>query len=144
MKKAFICGAAGTTGLELRYRLMGMSEIEMVELPYEERRNEEAIAEAMAESDVTFLCLPDDAARAIAAMAPADTVVIDTSTAHRVAEGWTYGFPELSLEQKTAIASAKRIANPGCHATGFISLVAPLTTAGLLAKDTRLTSYNMH
>ena len=143
MKKAFICGAAGTTGLELRYRLMGMSEIEMVELPYEERRNEEAIAEAMAESDVTFLCLPDDAARSIAAMAPTDTVVIDTSTAHRVAEGWTYGFPELSLEQKTAIASAKRIANPGCHATGFISLVAPLTAAGLLAKDTRLTSYSL-
>ena len=143
MKKAFICGAAGTTGLELRYRLMGMQEIEMVELPYEDRRDEDAIAAAMAESDVTFLCLPDDAARTIAAMAPENTVVIDTSTAHRVADGWVYGFAELSPEQKKAIAGAKRIANPGCHATGFIALTAPLTAAGMLPKDTRLTSYSI-
>ena len=143
MKKAFICGAAGTTGLELRYRLMAMQEIEMVELPFEERRNEDAIAEAMAESDVSFLCLPDDAARTIAAMAPADTLVIDTSTAHRVADGWVYGFAELSPAQKQAIAGAKRIANPGCHATGFIALTAPLTAAGLLPKDSRLTSYSL-
>ncbi|RKF21966.1 N-acetyl-gamma-glutamyl-phosphate reductase [Altericroceibacterium spongiae] len=130
----FIDGAAGTTGLEIADRLSGRSEFELVILDDTKRKDPEARREALNTSDFTILCLPDDAAREAVAMIENDkTRVIDASTAHRVAGGWTYGFPELVGQQ--AVASAKRVANPGCYPTGFLSLVAPLVREGLLPED---------
>ena len=136
-KKVFIDGSSGTTGLKIRERLADRKDIELITLPEERRHDLEARREAAAESDLTFLCLPDAAAAEIAEIIPKDTVVIDTSTAHRVQQGWTYGLPELP-GQRERIGHAKRIANPGCHATGFIVLTAPLIAAGILKKDARL------
>ena len=137
MKKVFIDGSSGTTGLKIRERLADRKDIGLITLPEERRHDLEARREAAAESDLTFLCLPDAAAAEIAEIIPKDTVVIDTSTAHRVQQGWTYGLPELP-GQRERIGHAKRIANPGCHATGFIVLTAPLIAAGILKKDARL------
>ena len=141
MTKIFVDGGSGTTGLRIKERLAGMDGVETVTLPDEVRRDPAARAEAANGSDVVFLCLPDDAAReSVSLIENPDTVVIDTSTAHRTADGWVYGFPELSAEQKELIKNSKRIASPGCHASGFVALVAPLTAAGILPKTARLSA----
>ena len=143
MTKVFIDGSAGTTGLRIRERLSARKDITLLTLPDEKRKAPAARAERFAEADVAFLCLPDDAAReAVGLIGDAKTVVIDTSTAHRVSPDWTYGFAELA-GQREKIAKAKRIANPGCHASGFVSLVAPLVSAGLLDRDASLSCFSL-
>ncbi len=129
--QVFIDGAAGTTGLEIAERLAGRREFALITLDEARRKDDAARAEAINAADVVILCLPDDAARAAVAMIANDTTrVIDASTAHRVADGWTYGLPE--VVGRDAVANARRVANPGCYPTGFIALVAPLVRAGLL------------
>ena len=143
MTKIFIDGSAGTTGLRIRERLADRKDLELIILPEEARKVPSARADALNASDVSFLCLPDAAAvEAASFVTDPDTVVIDTSTAHRVAEGWVYGLPELA-GQREKLKAAKRIANPGCHATGFISLVAPLVAAGLIRKEARLSCFSL-
>ncbi|CAJ1369258.1 unnamed protein product [Effrenium voratum] len=133
----FIDGEAGTTGLQVRERLEKHPEIQILSLDADKRKDEDARKEALQTADAAVLCLPDDAAIAAVALAEgSDTVIVDASTAHRVADGWLYGFPELSPDQAEAIAEAKRIANPGCYPTGFIGLVRPLVDAGLLPAET--------
>ena len=141
MAKVFIDGAAGTTGLAIRERLAGRRDLDLITLPEEVRKDPAARAEALNRADAAILCLPDAAAvEAVGLIDPANThtAVIDTSTAHRTADGWTYGFPELA-GQREKIRASKRIANPGCHASGFIALAAPLRDAGVLPADARLT-----
>ncbi|MBP5288399.1 MAG: N-acetyl-gamma-glutamyl-phosphate reductase [Clostridia bacterium] len=138
MIRVFIDGAAGTTGLNIHRRISQRKDLSLVVLDEARRKDPAARKDAILQSDVAFLCLPDDAAReAVALAGDANTVIIDTSTAHRVAPGWVYGFPEL-FGQREKIAGAKRIANPGCHASGFIALAAPLVRSGLIEKDARL------
>lgn len=143
MAKVFIDGSAGTTGLRIHERLSARNDIELITLPDELRKDNDAKREAFSNADVAFLCLPDAAAKeAVTLVTNENTAVIDTSTAHRTAEGWAYGFPEIGgLRDK--IASSKRIANPGCHASGFISLVAPLTENGIIRKDEKLTAFSI-
>lgn len=130
----FIDGAVGTTGLEIADRLAGRDEFTLVTLPEQRRKDDAARAEALNCADFVILCLPDEAARAAVAMIENPrTRVIDASSAHRVAEGWTYGFPE--VVGRDAVAGAARVSNPGCYPTGFIALVAPLVRAGLLPAD---------
>lgn len=127
----FIDGAAGTTGLEIADRLAGRSEFSLIALDDARRKDDAARAEAINDADVVILCLPDDAARDAVAMIRNDrTRVIDASTAHRVADGWTYGFPE--IVGRETVANAKRVSNPGCYPTGFLGLLAPLVHNGLL------------
>ncbi|KGB56602.1 N-acetyl-gamma-glutamyl-phosphate reductase [Sphingopyxis sp. LC81] len=133
-KTVFIDGAAGTTGLEIAERLGGRNEFTMIALDDARRKDAAARREALNDADFVILCLPDDAAREAVAMIGNDrTRVIDASTAHRVAPGWIYGFPEVSGHD--AVAKAARVSNPGCYSTGFIALVAPLVQAGLLPAD---------
>ena len=133
----FIDGEAGTTGLQVRERLEKHPEIEILSLDSDKRKDEDARREALQTADAAVLCLPDDAAIAAVALAEgSDTVIVDASTAHRVADGWEYGFPEMSSTQAEAIAKSTRIANPGCYPTGFIGLVRPLVDAGLLPTET--------
>jgi N-acetyl-gamma-glutamyl-phosphate reductase len=133
-KTVFIDGAAGTTGLEIAERLAGRGEFELVVLDDARRKDAGARREALNGADFVILCLPDDAAReAVAMIENQHTRVIDASTAHRVAPGWVYGFPEVSGHE--AVATAARVSNPGCYSTGFIALVAPLVRAGLLPAD---------
>ena len=142
MKKVFIDGSAGTTGLRIKDRLATRTDIELIVLPEELRKDSVARRAALNEADVAFLCLPDDAAREAVSMIENDhTAVIDTSTAHRVAPGWAYGFPELGRREE--IAASRRIANPGCHASGFVALVAPLVANGLIAPDARLSAFSL-
>jgi N-acetyl-gamma-glutamyl-phosphate reductase len=130
----FIDGAAGTTGLEILERLEGRGEFELLILDDEQRKSADARREAYHRADFAILCLPDDAAREAVALAEGAKVrIIDASTAHRVAPGWTYGFPE--IVGREAIAGASRVSNPGCYPSGFIALVAPLVRAGLLPAD---------
>jgi len=130
----FIDGGAGTTGLEIADRLAGRSEFELVVLDDERRKDDAARAEALNAADFVILCLPDDAAHAAVAMIEDKSVrVIDASSAHRTAIGWTYGFPEVT--GKREIASARLVSNPGCYPTGFIALLAPLVRAGMLPND---------
>lgn len=144
MKKVFIDGSAGTTGLRIVQRLSARDDIELIFLSEELRKDPEARRAALNSSDAAFLCLPDDAAReAVSMMLNPSTVILDTSTAHRTADGWAYGFPELSAEHRTAIASSKRIAVPGCHASGFVSLVYPLTESGILPGDALLCCHSL-
>ena len=144
MKKVFIDGSAGTTGLRIFDRLRGRTDIQLLTLPESERKLEASRKRMLNEADVVFLCLPDDAAREAASWVEnPDTVVLDTSTAHRTESGWCYGFPELSLVQEARLRQAKRIAVPGCHASGFIALVYPLVSAGLLAPDVLLSCYSL-
>ena len=132
----FIDGAAGTTGLEIRDRLAGRPEVTLIALADTERKQPAARRQALNDADIVVLCLPDDAAReAVALIDNPRTKVIDASTAHRVAEGWTYGFPELSRDQAERIAGATRVSNPGCYPTAFLALVAPLVRAGLVPAD---------
>jgi N-acetyl-gamma-glutamyl-phosphate reductase len=132
--RLFIDGAAGTTGLELRERLQGRSEFELILLDDAERKSTAARRDALHAADIAILCLPDAAAREAVQLAEgAATRIIDASSAHRVAPGWTYGFPELI--GRDAIAAATRLSNPGCYPSGFLALVAPLVRAGLLPRD---------
>lgn len=148
MHNIFINGSSGTTGLRLKERLTGREDIRLISIDDENRKNPERVRECMERSDITFLCLPDDAAREAVELARGlDCRIIDTSTAHRTLDDWAYGFPELSGEQREKIIASARVAVPGCHATGFISLVYPLVEAGLLPPDyplscTSLTGYS--
>jgi N-acetyl-gamma-glutamyl-phosphate reductase len=132
----FIDGAAGTTGLEIADRLAGRSEIELIALADADRKNAKKRAQALNSADFVILCLPDDAAReAVELTTNPATRIIDASTAHRVAEGWTYGFAELEPSQAAAIHDARLVSNPGCWPTGFLALVRPLVRAGLIPPD---------
>ena len=143
MKKVFIDGSAGTTGLRIYERLSVRRDIELMLLPDEKRKDPKARREALLSADIAFLCLPDDAAReAVALLGDGDTVVIDTSTAHRTNPAWAYGFPELAGAREKILAS-RRIANPGCHASGFVALVAPLVRADLLPKEALLSAFSL-
>lgn len=143
MKKVFIDGSAGTTGLRIFDRLKDRTDIELITLSDNLRKDLGARKEAINNCDIAFLCLPDAAAIEAVSLIENDGVaVIDTSTAHRVSNGWTYGFAEL-LESYDIIRDSKRIANPGCHASGFNALVAPLTKAGILKKDANLSCFSL-
>ena len=142
MTKIFIDGSAGTTGLRIRERLAERKDIELVTLSGELRKDLSARKDAINGADVAFLCLPDAAAKEAVGLVESGVAVIDTSTAHRTAEGWTYGFPELE-GQREKIAGSRRIANPGCHASGFIVLVEPLVRAGLISPDAALTCFSL-
>lgn len=131
--KVFIHGHEGTTGLRIHERLKSRTDIEIVPIAEELRKDPAAIKECLKEADLAFLCLPDGAAKeAVALAADCNVRIIDTSTAHRTADGWTYGFPELTASQRQAIAASNRVANPGCHASGIIAIVQPLVKAGIL------------
>jgi len=144
MKKVFIDGKAGTTGLRIYERLSERNDIEIILLSEEERKDPIARKKALNAADIAFLCLPDDAAReSVAMIENENTVVIDTSTAHRTLDGWCYGFPELSKELNDKLKSAKRIAVPGCHASGFIALVKPLIDSGYISADELLTCHSV-
>lgn len=144
MKKIFIDGSAGTTGLRIYERLGNRKDVELITLPDELRKDTEARKKALNSCDVAFLCLPDAAAvEAVSLIDNPDVTVIDTSTAHRTDEGWAYGFPELSQELKKKILNSKRIAVPGCHASGFIGLVKPLIDEDLLPADALLTCHSI-
>ncbi len=139
MTKVFIDGSAGTTGLRIHERLAARRDIELITLDPERRRDADCRREAINSADIAFLCLPDAAAVEAVGMAGESGVrIIDTSTAHRTAAGWEYGFSELS-GRRERIAAAGRVANPGCHASGFIALVAPLVEAGIIDRDEHLT-----
>lgn len=143
MAKVFIDGSAGTTGLRIRERLAERKDIELMILPEEIRKDTSARREMINKSDVSFLCLPDQAAReAVSLIEDPDTVVIDTSTAHRTADGWTYGMAELT-GLREQIQTSTRIANPGCHASGFIALVRPLVECGIIQSDTTLSCFSL-
>ncbi len=136
MKKVFIDGSAGTTGLRINERFKDRDDIEIMHIDEAKRKDPEEIKKFINESDFTFLCLPDDAAReAVSYVENDDTVIIDTSTAHRTLDDWAYGFPELSGEFEEKIRSSKRIAVPGCYASGFIALAYPLVSGGLIPAD---------
>ncbi len=144
MKKIFIDGKSGTTGLRIYERLAARADLELLTLSDEERRSPEARKRMLNACDIAFLCLPDDAARESVAMIENDsTVVLDTSTAHRTNPDWTYGFPEIFEGGFEKVAKAKRIAVPGCHAGGFIALVAPLVKAGIIKPDARLACHSL-
>ena len=144
MKKIFVDGSAGTTGLRIFERLGIRDDIELITIPENLRKDTKARCEAIESADAAFLCLPDDAAREIVGMVKCDKVkILDTSTAHRTNEAWAYGFPELSDEFKEKICKMNRIAVPGCHASGFISLVYPLIKAGVLPKDYPIVCYSV-
>ena len=140
----YIDGKDGTTGLQIYDQLSVRSDIELLLIDEEKRKDAQARKACINQADIVFLCLPDAAAREAVAMVenPA-TRVIDASTAHRTAPGWVYGFPELKAGQKEAIANAKWVANPGCHATGFISVVYPLIAAGVLPAHADLTCFSL-
>ena len=145
MAKIFIDGSAGTTGLRIHERLKDRADLEVIVLTGESRKDPDARKAAIEEADIAFLCLPDAAAiEAVELAKDSDTVIIDTSTAHRTAGGWTYGMPELHKgAQRGKIAASKRIANPGCHASGFIALAAPLTEGGLIRSDAALSCFSL-
>ena len=143
MKKVFIDGSAGTTGLRIKERLALRDDIEITVLPEETRKDENARKECILQSDAAILCLPDEAAvQAVSLAEGADTVIIDTSTAHRTDPGFVYGFAELT-GQRGKIAGSNRIANPGCHACGFIALVAPLAEHGMLSPGAKLSCFSL-
>lgn len=143
MNRVFIDGSAGTTGLKIVERLSCRSDIQLITLSEEKRKDVNARHDAINSSDIVFLCLPDDAARESVSLIVNDNVkVIDTSTAHRTAIDWEYGFPELK-GRREKIAQSKRIANPGCHASGFIALVKPLIDAGVINKDASLSCFSV-
>ena len=143
MTKVFIDGSAGTTGLRIYERLGGRSDLELMILPDALRKDPAARAEMLNSADIAFLCLPDQAAReAVSLVTSPNTVVIDTSTAHRTNPDWAYGFAELT-GKRAAVQASHRIANPGCHASGFVSLIAPLVENGLLKADAKLSCFSL-
>ena len=138
MKKIYIDGSAGTTGLRINERFENRKDIELIHIPEELRKDSEERRKYLNEADIAFLCLPDDASREAVSMMDPDndrTVVIDTSTAHRTEEGWAYGFPELAEEFREKIRNSRRIAGPGCYASGFIMMVYPLIREGIIGTD---------
>lgn len=138
--KVFIDGEHGTTGLQIRTRLEGRTDVELMSLAQDDRRNVDMRREMLNSADLVILCLPDDAAREAVAMIDNPTVkVIDASTAHRVADGWVYGMPEYDADQRGRIAEATRVSNPGCYAIAAIGLMHPLTERGLLPKEMPVT-----
>lgn len=142
--KIFIDGSEGTTGLRIHERFAGRDDIELLTISKELRKEKEERARLINQSDITFLCLPDDAAKESVSLIENDKVrVIDTSTAHRTCEGWAYGFPELSEVHRKQIREGKRVAVPGCHATGFISLVYPLVSSGILSRDYPVSAFSL-
>lgn len=143
-KKIFIDGSEGTTGLRIHERFQQRDDIELLKISPELRKDANERKRLINESDITFLCLPDAAAReSVSLVENENVVIIDTSTAHRTEEGWAYGFPELSEAHKDAICNGKRIAVPGCHATGFISLAYPLVQGNILPKDYPISSFSL-
>ena len=144
MTKIFIDGREGTTGLRIYDRLASREDIELIILKEEDRKNPEKRKEAINSSDISFLCLPDAAAIEAEEMCEnPNTVIIDTSTAHRTTPGWAYGFPEIDAEHLQQIKDSKRIAVPGCHASGYVALVYPLVKAGILSADSLLTCHSI-
>ncbi|MBQ8689686.1 MAG: N-acetyl-gamma-glutamyl-phosphate reductase [Clostridia bacterium] len=144
MKKVFIDGRAGTTGLRIEERLRGRDDLTLISLSEEKRKDPDARREILNRADIVFLCLPDEAAREAVSMIERDDVaVIDASTAHRTNHDWAYGFAELGEEFEEKIKKSNRIAVPGCHASGFIALVYPLIKAGILPRDARLTAHSV-
>ena len=144
MKKIFIDGSEGTTGLRIFERFEGRDDIEILKIPSELRKDPDEIKKYINASDITFLCLPDAAAReAVAMVENENTIIIDTSTAHRTQEGWAYGYPELSPQHREAIKTGKRIAVPGCYATGFITIAYPMVAKGMLPKDYPVAAFAM-
>ena len=142
--KVFIDGKEGTTGLQIYERLGSREDIELLLISEEKRKDTEERRKFLNAADIVFLCLPDAAAKEAVTLIENDTTrVIDASTAHRTAPGWTYGFPELDREQRGKIASSKRVANPGCHATGFIAAVAPLVRSGVISADAPLSCFSL-
>ena len=143
MIRVFIDGSAGTTGLRIFERLGTRNDIDIIRLPEEVRKDKKARQDALNSADIAFLCLPDAAAiEAVSLIENPDTAVIDTSTAHRTDDGWVYGFPELK-GQRELIKGSKRIANPGCHASGFISLAFPLVQAGIIPENAKLNCFSL-
>lgn len=142
--KVFIDGREGTTGLRINERFARREDVELLSIDPDKRKDREERRRLINQSDITFLCLPDDAARESVSLIENDRVrVIDTSTAHRTQEGWAYGFPELSQGHRQRIAEGSRVAVPGCHATGFISLVYPLVEAGILPADYPISAFSL-
>lgn len=142
--KIYIDGKDGTTGLQIYDRLAARSDIDLLLIDEAKRKDNAERAKLMNAADIVFLCLPDAAAiEAVTLVTNPGTRIIDASTAHRTAEGWVYGFAELKPGQRAAIQSAKRVANPGCHATGFISIAAPLVQSGVLPADAKLTCFSL-
>lgn len=143
MKRVFIDGSAGTTGLRIADRLSNRDDLTIIRLPESLRKDPIARKEAINSADIVFLCLPDAAAiEAVSLAENPDVKIIDTSTAHRTDPNWTYGFPELS-GQREKIKNSNRIANPGCHASGFVALVAPLVQKGIVPADAMLTCFSL-
>ena len=143
MTKVFIDGSAGTAGLRIHERIAARKDIELTSVPYELRRDINARKHAINSADVAFLCLPDEGSvEAVGLVENPDTAIIDTSTAHRTAPGWEYGFPELA-GRREKIKASKRVANPGCHASGFVVLVEPLVRAGIIPKELGLSCFSL-
>ncbi len=142
--KVYIDGQSGTTGLQIYERIGSRDDLELLRIDEDKRHDIEERRRFLNSADIVFLCLPDEGAReAVSLIENPEVRVIDASTAHRTNDDWVYGYPELSKEQRSAIANGKRIANPGCHATGFISTTAPLVRLGILPKDYPLTCYSL-
>ena len=141
--KIFIDGQEGTTGLKIHKRLQGRSNLEILTISGDERKNLNARLEMISKADITFLCLPHAASREIAENADKSRRILDSSTAHRTNKDWVYGFPELNATQRDKIKKSNRVAVPGCHATGFISMVAPLISLGIVQKDYPFTCHSL-
>lgn len=142
MTKVFIDGSAGTTGLRIDERFQGRDDVEVIHIDSEKRKDPEERKRLINSADIAFLCLPDAAAKESVSLVENDQVcIIDTSTAHRTESGWAYGFPELSETHRENIIHGKRIAVPGCYASGFISLVYPMVSGGILPKDYPVVSF---
>lgn len=142
--KVYIDGQSGTTGLQIYDRIGQREDLELLRIPEELRHDPDERKKYLNSADIVFLCLPDEGAReAVSFIDNPNVRVIDASTAHRTNPDWTYGYPELSKAQREAIRTSKRVANPGCHATGFISTTAPLVTMGVLPKDYPMSCYSL-
>lgn len=143
LHKIFIDGQEGTTGLKIRERLRGRTDLLLLSIAEEYRKDTAARLEMMRQADITFLCLPDKASKEIAALAGPELRILDTSTAHRTDPSWVYGFPELNESRRAQISGSNRVSVPGCHATGFIALVKPLISRGIISSDYPLSCHSI-